>query len=321
MRNSHETRGMPIATRLPRVNGARGRRLNLRGPVVTVAWAALFVARAVDVQAAGDGLRFDSPGVLDLAERNRLALASPALAVATLDAPDQAIIVAAPSVGEDPLPLAFSMDLFHCTEDDLACAHAHEQPALAASAGAVVRKAGVLAITPKRGAAIRFVDWNKPVRAQAEGDSASHIYLGRLPGNGYHRVEVRFGHDAPGSFLINPLDGKTAFVHNGADIVAPAPTGTYLVTFNALNTPVSIRVAALDAQGPRVVLACALDAREAQVQFKGWRAGTAFDLLIDLGSAAASPIALRASQQDGVWHLAASAPERLAAIGFACHAM
>ena len=69
----------------------------------------------------------------------------------------------------------------------------------------------------------------------ADGDEETHWYLGTLPGSRYQRVEVQFGHDAPGNFLVNPQSGKVAFVHNGADLVAPSPDGMLLVTWNALN--------------------------------------------------------------------------------------
>src|SRR5262249_57595272 len=75
------------------------------------------------------------------------------------------------------------------------------------------------------GKPIVFTDWSVAPRRTREGDAETFIYAGTLAGSHYHRVEVRYGHDSPGSLLVNPASGKTAYVHNGGNGVAAPPNG------------------------------------------------------------------------------------------------
>jgi hypothetical protein len=179
-----------------------------------------------------------------------------------------------------------------------------------------------LTVVSRDGRASTFVDWKQPTTKTADGDEETHWYLGRMPKNGYERVEVEFGHDAPGNFLINPQSGKVAFVHNAADLAAPSPEEKLLVTFNALNPPISIRVAALDAAGPRLVLQCEVpEGRERLTPvFKGWHDASAFDLVFEIGeqSKSMARLAMRISGDGSGWHAGASDVARLSRLGLAC---
>jgi hypothetical protein len=262
--------------------------------------------------AADRGVRFDSPGVLDLAERS-LQLTS-TVPVDSLSAADQQHILAEPTLDQAHATLAFSDDLFGCKSEDNACLRKHEQP-LPASA---VRNGRKLTLKSVNGTASVFADWVMPEKKSADGDSETHWYLGALSGSGYQRVEVQFGHDSPGSFLVNPQTGKVAFVHNGSDIVAMAPDGKHLLTFNSENPPLSLRIAALDATGPSLVFECsaALHDDKTTAQFKGWRDAQTFDLALT-GSFGAS-VALHARGVGESWRVL-SDPQQLTMAGFTCH--
>lgn len=268
------------------------------------------------------GMRFDSPGVLDLATRS-LALADGVeVAVVPLSAQEASRIFAAAAGAEDPPALTFSDEAYACKPASRTCSSRHEQSLLAASGGAALRDGSRLVIKPASGAASVFVDWKDAPSKQAEGDEETHWYLGRMPGNGYERVEVQFGHDAPGNFLVNRQNGKIAFVHNGADLVAPSPDGLLLLTWNALNPPLSLRVAALDAAGPRLVLQCTAPAGGERLTplFKGWHGADQADLVIEIGEArkAMPRLVVSLARRDGAWQTAASDRRRLEEIGFAC---
>ena len=289
--------------------------------------SAVMMASGTAFAAGADrGLRFDSPGVLDLAERAQKVEGGKPAPVTALAGAESAKILAAAAVGEDPPALKFSDDEFGCKKPTRQCSLDHERVLIAASGGAVKRDGKRLVITPAAGAAATFIDWKMPTTKTADGDEETHWYLGRLAGSGYQRVEVQFGQDAPGNFLINPQSGKVAFVHNGADLVAPSPDGKLLVTFNALNPPLSIRVAALDATGPRLVLQCEATANDdhSQPVFKGWHDSTSFDLVVDVRGGQEKPahgLAIRAIQDGAGWRLAATDPARLSAMGFTCHSL
>jgi hypothetical protein len=269
------------------------------------------------------GLRFDSPGVLDLAERTQqvAGAAAPVTALAPAEAEK---ILSAPTLSEEQPSLSFSDDVYGCEKPSRDCSFEHERKLIAASNAAVKREGKRLTIVPVSGAPAVFLDWKMPTTKTADGDEETHWYLGRMSGSGYHRVEVQFGHDAPGNFLINPGSGKVTFVHNGSDVVVPAPAGKYLLTFNTLNPPLSIRVAALDAAGPRLHLQCEVGKDNDRIagQFKGWHDAGSFDLALQIPAAHSEPvqaIAMRLTVHDGLWSVATSHPERLAATGFNCH--
>ncbi len=114
-----------------------------------------------------------------------------------------------------------------------------------------------------------------------------------------------------------------AFVHNGSDIVALAPDGKQLLTFNSLNPPLSIRIAALDNNGPRLVLQCEASKGGDNVtaQFKGWHDAHSFDLAIEIRAARSKlvqKIAARITQNAAGWNIATTNPVSLETTGFAC---
>lgn len=266
------------------------------------------------------GLRFNSPDVLDLAERTQTVKVDREVPSTSLSAVDAKKILTAPTLDETTPALDFSGDEYGCKPPSRTCSLVHERTLIDASGAAVKREGKRLTITPTSGMPAIFVDWMMATTKTADGDQTTHAYLGRLQGSGYHRVEVQFDHDAPGDFLINPYTGATAFVHNGSDIVTPAPDGMRLLTFNTMNPPLSLRVAALDAAGPRLALACTVKPDSpAILQFKGWHDASSFDLaLLPAGAIGEEIIALRLTQDAQGWHVASLDPERIAAVAFAC---
>jgi hypothetical protein len=288
---------------------------------------------------AEQGVRFNSAGVLDLADRSQKIVAGRPVAVVDLPSEVAAEIFSAAEQGEAQPGLRFSDDEFGCAKPSRKCSLEQETKRLDAAGGAAKRDGKRLTITPANGAPVTFVDWKVAATKSADGDDETHWYLGRmpgpsrlpmtsgalglLPGGSYHRVEVQFGHDAPGDFLINPQSGKVAFVHNGADIAAPSPDGKLLVTFNTLNPPPSIRVASLDPAGPRLTLQC--DTPEASTRltpiFKGWHDAQSFDLVFEIGEQSKSMVrlAMRLASSHGGWQIAAGDGARVAQIGFLCH--
>jgi hypothetical protein len=267
------------------------------------------------------GLRFDSPRVLDLASPAQHPVdARNSVVIVQLPAAEAARILAAPAIAEDPPLLRFSDDVYGCTKPSRPCSEMQEK-ALIVGAGASVRREGKrLTIAPRHGISATFVDRVEPATRNADGDTETHWYLGRLPGSGYERVEVQFGHDAPGSFLVNPKSGKAAFVHSGSDIASLSPDGLHLVTSNPDDTPGSMRVAALDADGPRVELQCAARDEHTKVEFKGWRSFATFDSVIVGHSAHKGPgwaFPFRLTRTGGAWTVATVAP---AAQEFSCQA-
>jgi hypothetical protein len=131
---------------------------------------------------------------------------------------------------------------------------------------------------------------------------------------------VQFGHDAPGNFLVNPGNGGVAFVHNGSDVVSLSPDGKRLVTFNRINPPVSVRLADLDATGPRLALTCGAAKRSvAGLQLKGWHEAASFDLtLLPSGRPGSDSVPLRLVLGANGWQIAMPDPARAGSLAFAC---
>lgn len=285
--------------------------------------AGIMLLSALQAQPLEDrGLRFDSPGIMNLAEPQS---AAPGVSIptTTLSVVESQAILAAPGTSEENATLPFSGAVYGCANSTRSCSVDHERKLILSTNGAVKRKGQRLTLVPEQGEPRVFIDWTLASTKAADGDSENHWYLGRLPGNGFYRVEVQFGHDAPGSFLINPMNGRGAFVHTGGDIVALAPDGQHLVTFNTLNRPLSLRVATLDAGGPSPALQCSVDDDKALVNpvFKGWHDVHSFDLVLEIRNARnklAQLVALRIGDEEGVWKIAVLQPAPLAAIQFVC---
>ena len=294
------------------------------GRIAFTVSAVLVAATMSAANSSGDdnGVRFNSAGVLDLANRSQKITGGRPVVVAELAGEDAAEIFSAAEQGETQPGLRYSDDEFGCTKPSRKCSLERERKLLQAT-GATARRDGKrLTITPASGPPVTFIDWTVAATKSADGDDETHWYLGRMPGNGYERVEVQFGHDAPGDFLINPQSGKVAFVHNGADIAAPSPDGKLLVTFNTLNPPVSLRVAALDATGPRLVLQCEAPESPERLTpvFKGWHSATAFDVVFEIGeqSKSMARLATRLIRKADGWQLQPSDSARLERLRLAC---
>jgi hypothetical protein len=285
--------------------------------------AAVWCAIAIDGHCAEShaGVRFDTPGVLDLAEKETTSARVSDVRIEKLGDADAAAILAMPKPDSQHPPLAFSEDIYRCKSADVGCDRSHERALIAATGDVVKRDGKRLTIQPLAGVPIVFVDSKTASTSTADGDEEGHWYLGTLPGSGYHRVEVQFGHDAPGSYLVNPANGNVAFVHNGADIVVPSLGGSALITYNTETVDLSLRFAALDKTGPRIDLQCTgkPDDDKIAVEFKRWRDETAFGLsLFPKGESVNDTIALRIAHTSGGWSVFASDPQRLAASGFTC---
>ena len=263
------------------------------------------------------GLRFDSAGVLDLAQPQTFA-AGVDVPTAPLDDAAAATIIAMPTLSQEQATLPFSDDAFACKPPATVCSSKHEAALLAASGGIAKRSGARLTA-----ASANFVDWKLAESRTADGDGETHWYLGTLKGSGYARVEVQFEHDSPGSFLINPANGHAAFVHNGSDVVALSPDGARVVTFDADNAPTALRIAELDATGPTLSLQCAgkTDVANARLEFKGWRDAQTVDFALVTHGARnrlAQATAIRLAKSAAGWRVETANTDRLASIGFAC---
>ncbi|HLF96202.1 MAG TPA: hypothetical protein VI457_03580 [Methylococcaceae bacterium] len=276
-------------------------------------WPALFLLLAGGGLYAKEraGLRFDSAEVLDLSthQYRPSQTAQHSAPMTTLSAEAAAAILGAPAIGEEELLLPFVSVMAGCKALLDRCVRGYESASIGREAAQVNRSGKRLLIRPKAGPAAAFLDWSKPATAGADGDGAVHVYAGRMDRSGYHRVEIQFGHDSPGSFLVNPDSGETAFLHNGGDVTAPAPDGMRLVVFNTMNLPLSINVAKLDGDGPTAELHCgtANPGTPAYPSFKGWRGSDAFDIVLKPSTGSGNDsdsIPLRIEAVGGAWSIA-----------------
>ncbi len=162
-------------------------------------------------------------------------------------------------------------------------ARSRERLLIAPQRPAVQRSGRRLTITPISGRPVAFEDWAAPPNLRIEGDGEKFLYAGRMSGSGYHRVEVQYEHDSPGSYLVNPVSGKVAHAHNGSDVVVLSPSGGRILVFDTLNPPFALAVASLGRTGPTLELLCRFtletDRVRAHAGFVGWQDDKAFELL------------------------------------------
>ncbi len=172
-----------------------------------------------------------------------------------------------------------------------------ERLLIAPQSPTVQRSGRRLTITPDSGKPVTFVDWAAPPNPRVEGDGEKFLYAGRLSSSGYHRVEVRYEHDSPGSFLINPFSGETAYAHNGSDVAVLSPSGERILVFDTLNPPFALAVASLSKTGPTIEVQCRFAPTTDRVRagFSGWRDDNTFELLFTpVATTAVAPAALPA---------------------------
>lgn len=155
---------------------------------------------------------------------------------------------------------------------------------MAGRRGSVSRNGKILTIASRAGGPFQFRDWAKPATSEADGDEESFIYAGMLKGVGYHKVDVHFGHDSPGSFLAHPRSGKVLFVHTEGDLAfLSQDRQRLLVLNNGLNPPFGLVLASLRQSGPAVQLHCLSEGGQRVIPtFRGWHANPAvgFDLVL-----------------------------------------
>jgi hypothetical protein len=271
-------------------------------------------------EAALGAYRFEAPDVLDLStETPLLPLAKgDSIAPAPLAGDAARAILAAPEAGNDApgqLPLLDGPDK---------AARRQEPARIVAEAPAVQRAGKTLSITPQSGAAVAFSDRQPPKRADVDEDGEFFVYAGRVGAARYHRVEERFQQDSPGSYLLNPANGRSVFVPNGSYVEQLSPDGKWLLSMSPGDTHVLLVVMALDAGGPRLALLCrgGGTGKAGPAMFKGWRDAATFDLVLtpvgpgQQGVLESVPVRFALDAQG--WHPATPDPRSFERLDYAC---
>jgi len=295
--------------------------------IAAAAVLAFIVAMAAPC-GAEEKMSFDSPGVLNLsgylkdAKHPLLNHAPVKTDQLTLDAARQ--ILRAPQIGRsDPKVVSIS-DMY---------APKSEPARIEADKTAVSRDGQTLTVKPESGPPVIFKDWSLPATDQAEGDARHFMYLGKAAHNRFYRVEALYARNSPGSFFVNPKNGRIVYAHNGADTVAISPDGKRMLVLNdGLNPPFGIVIANLGQDEPAIELICRGSSASQPGQilpvFKGWHLSfyAGFDLVLIVEQKAskketafaAAPLRF-ALQSDG-WHVSAANIAELERLtGLRCH--
>ena len=273
-----------------------------------------FLGEADGSRPAGE-FKFDSPSVLFLGT-NRPNTAPPLSRSVRYDIlpadAARAVLSASDHDWDSPDVMSYGAD----TKKERALISAEKQH--------VHRSGKQLTIILATGTPITFTNWSDPGGAQREGDGAKYFYAGRFGSLKYYRVEDRLEHDSPGSYLINPANGKMAYVHHGDDIAAMSPDNVHLLVFNPLNLQPhrALTVASLSAGGPTVELRCVFNktnSYDVSMSFKGWRNPNSFDIVFNFNGPSPGPVPVRIDlAQEGC---VVAVPDRLRLeneIGFIC---
>ncbi|HEX7810975.1 MAG TPA: hypothetical protein VF460_03620 [Burkholderiales bacterium] len=241
--------------------------------------ASLIVLLALPQAAAEEYLSFDSRRVLDLSgalsDRGRLKFTTRPVSI--------------DSVTRQTGSIASVLERAEVRRGDPGVMSANaskkdEARRMADRRSGVSRKGKVLTIASRAGAPLQFRDWVKPATSEADGDEESFIYAGRLKETGYHKVDVHFGHDSPGAFLVHSRSGKLLFAHVEDDLASlSADRSRLLVVNSGLNPPFGLILATLRQEGPAVRLHCLSEGGQRIIPtFRGWHASPAigFDLVL-----------------------------------------
>ena len=255
-------------------------RLSGGAPWRSAAAAWLFVVLVLPQGfAADDSLGFDSKRVLDLSgaltERSRLKFTKRPVSIETVNRQTGSVASvlekAEVSRGDPGVMVA-------------GASKKDEARRISARRGSVSRKGKILTIASRAGAPFLFRDWVKAATSEADGKEETFIYAGMLKGIGYHKVDIHFGHDSPGTFLVHPRSGKALFVHAEDDLAALSQDQRRLLVINnGLNPPFGLVLASLRPDGPAVRLHCLSEGGQRVIPaFRGWHASPAigFDLVL-----------------------------------------
>ncbi|MGC0154062.1 hypothetical protein ACPRNU_16505 [Chromobacterium vaccinii] len=247
--------------------------------------------------AAAPITNFDSPPVVDLAGQLRAqAHGARAVAVQQLDAASgDGILRAAADTRQRLNPMESPQN---------------DAKALAAHAGLAQRKGPLLTVSAGNGSRLQFKNWRT---SQGDGDSSAFAYQGPLAGGALQRVDLWFGHDAPGSLLIDNRDGKVYFTYSTENIVAPAPDGKALLQAQT-ESDWRLQLSPLPQSGQGGLFCSLRRDSGASTVFKSWQ-GDAVGLELEQGG---QRVALRIARDGGAWRVAASQPAMLARLGLRC---
>ncbi|HZP12905.1 MAG TPA: hypothetical protein VFB36_10840 [Nevskiaceae bacterium] len=266
---------------------------------------------AASVAALAGEYRFEGADVIDLSIYDPLApLLKSVVEPKSLDRNIAKGIIAAAEVSNEApgqLPMIDATDKK---------ARVLEQKQIAAESAVVQRHGETLTIKTSSGHDVVFRDRPPPKSQDSDADGEMFVYAGRVGAARYHRIEERFQHDAPGSYLVSPADDQTVFVPNGSYVEQISPDGKWLLSMSPGDTHVLLVVVELAADAPKLALVCrGGEAKYAGPgMFKGWRDGSTFDVVLN----PTISIPLRFSLDGEAWRPATPDPLALTRLGYVC---
>ena len=287
-----------------------------------------FIAGIAAPCGSEERMSFDSPGVTNLSGYLKDAKLSlqrfTPIKIDPLALDAARLMLRAPQIGRNDPKVVGISDMY---------APKSEPARIEADKTAVSRDGQTLSVKPESGPPVVFQDWSVPAGDETEGDARHFMYLGRAAHNGFYRVEALYAHDSPGSFFINPKNGRIVYAHNGIDTVAISPDGKRMLVLNdGLNPPFGLVVANLSYDEPAIELLCRGSAASQPGHivpvFKSWHLSfyAGFDLVLVVEqkpsktAATFAAMPLRFSQQSDGWHVSASNAAELERIaGLRCY--
>lgn len=232
------------------------------------------------------------------------------------------------STGKIPLILKHS----RAPQDDqtvLSVRMADEKSLILMHRDTVNRMNKVLSIKGQNNDALKFIDWSRAETNHQDGDGETFRYAGMLANIGYHKIDVSYLHDSPGSFLVSPKTNSILYVHS--DDLASIPTNSPLLMImnNGLNPPFGIGIINLQKAEEHMKLHCqGRGDRKPEIIpfFKGWHVAPSigFDVVLlvemtDAGSGRYEAIPIQFTQDNRQWHVFVPEPQRFTKItGISC---
>jgi hypothetical protein len=159
--------------------------------------------------------------------------------------------------------IASALDLIEPTLN-----YKRENALISAQKGIVTRSGRSLKI--KRGtlSPIVFKD-ALPKRGDA-GDDERFVYAGLLGSTGYHRVEVNYKHDVPGTYFLRTDTDAMFYVHNGEYVPLLTKNGLMIIFGNSPTPPFGIIIVNLTGSKPKIQLQCVSHSATNDDVFEGW---------------------------------------------------
>lgn len=203
--------------------------------------------------------------------------------------------------------------IFHKSDSKLTLDPPFELPTEALSVAPNVQRVGKTLFIKTSTGTLQFKNWRI---IKGDGDSSTFVYRGIVAGSPLQRVDMYMGQDAPGSMLINNINGKVYFLHSGDHPVAVSPDGAFVLEVTTGDW--RLQLVSLASTKPKTEIFCTANSEGSiETEIHSWSQPPAngFDLIIKINQ---QNLPIRFTRTTNSWRINSSQSVLLEKLGVRC---